>query len=159
MICITAPGSPSVAAHDIQLGSLYPALYNPAGFPIYGADFPDPYAPSFQAHPQSVPSQVAPPHRPFLSFQPLAAAGTQVCRRIRITSWHYQQMLKSATDAVTCSQKNFVRHHTTSWSSMWISVWYAGRQHRYTAQTLPTPITTPTLRTLGEKILFLTAVY
>ena len=52
--------------------------------------------------------------------------GTQVCRRIRITSWQYQQMLKSATDAVTCSQKNFVRHHTTSWSSMWIGVWYAG---------------------------------
>ena len=35
-------------------------------------------------------------------------------------------MLKSATDAVTCSQKNFVRHHTTSWSSMWIGVCYAG---------------------------------
>ena len=52
--------------------------------------------------------------------------GTQVCRRIRITSWHCQQMLKSVTDAVTCSQKNFVRHHTTSWSSMWIGVWYAG---------------------------------
>ena len=52
--------------------------------------------------------------------------GTQVCRRIRITSWHCQQMLKSATDAVTCSQKNFIRHHTTSWSSMWIGVWYAG---------------------------------
>ena len=37
---------------------------------------------------------------------------------------------------------------------MWIGVWYAGTttQGRYcTAQTLPTPITIPTLRTLGEK--------
>ena len=52
--------------------------------------------------------------------------GTQVCRRIRITSWPCQQMLKSATDAVTCSQKNSVSHHTISWSSTWIGVWYAG---------------------------------
>ena len=52
--------------------------------------------------------------------------GTQACRRFRITSWHCQQMLKSATDAVTCSQKNFVRHHTNAWSSMWIGMWYAG---------------------------------
>ena len=52
--------------------------------------------------------------------------GTQVCRRIRITSWPCQQMLKSATDALTCSQKNFVSHHTTSWSSTWIGVWYEG---------------------------------
>ena len=88
--------------------------------------------------------------------------GTRVCRRIRITSWHCQQMLKSATDAVTCSQKNFVRHHTTSWSSMWIGVWYTGTttQGRWcTAQTLPTPITIPTLHRLDEKTLSLTAVY
>ena len=30
----------------------------------------------------------------------------------------------SATDAVTCCQKNFVSNYTTSWSSMWIGVWY-----------------------------------
>ena len=52
--------------------------------------------------------------------------GTLVCRRIRIASWPCQQMLKSATDALTCSQKNFVSHHTISWSSTWIGVWYAG---------------------------------
>ena len=63
-------------------------------------------------------------------------------------------MLKSAMDAVTCSQKHFVRHHTTSWLSMWTGVWYAGTttQGCYcTAQTLPTPIIIPTPRTLGEK--------
>ena len=55
---------------------LYPALYNPPSFPIHGAGFPDPYAPSFQFQPQSVPSRVATPHRPLSSFQPSAAAGT-----------------------------------------------------------------------------------
>ena len=71
-----APGSPSVAANHIQLGSLYPALYNPLSFPIHAVGFPNPYTPPFQAHPQSVPSQVKPPHRPFSSIQPSAAAGT-----------------------------------------------------------------------------------
>ena len=71
-----ASGPPSVAAHQMPLGSLYPALYNPPSFPIHGARFPLPYASTFQAHLQNVPSQAAPPHRPFSSFQPSAAAGT-----------------------------------------------------------------------------------
>ena len=71
-----APGQPSVAAHQIQLGSLCPTVYNPPSFPIHGTRFPHPYTPLFQVHPQSVPSQVAPLHRPFSSFQLSAAAGT-----------------------------------------------------------------------------------
>ena len=54
-----------------------------------------------------------------------------------------QTRWESATDAVTCSQKNFVNHHTTSWPSTWIVGWYAGtttQGHLCTAQTLPTPI-------------------
>ena len=60
----------------MALGSLYPALHNPPSFPIQGARFPLPYASSFQAHPQNVPSKATPPYRPFSSFQPSAAAGT-----------------------------------------------------------------------------------
>ena len=71
-----APGPPSVATHQMALGSLYPSLYNPPSFPIHGARFPLPYASSFQAHPQNVPSQATPPYRQFSSFQPSAAAGT-----------------------------------------------------------------------------------
>ena len=67
---------PSVAVHQMALGSLYPALHNPPSFPIQGARFPLPYASSFQAHPQNVPSKATPPYRPFSSFQPSAAAGT-----------------------------------------------------------------------------------
>ena len=67
-----APGPLSVAAHQMPLGS----LYNPPSFPIHGARFPLPYASTFQAHLQNVPSQAAPPYRPFSSFQPSAAAGT-----------------------------------------------------------------------------------
>ena len=50
-----ASGPPSVAAHQMPLGSLYPVLYNPPSFPIHGARFPLPYASTFQAHPQNVP--------------------------------------------------------------------------------------------------------
>ena len=118
-----APGPPSVAAHQMSLDS----LYNPPSFPIHGSPFPLTYASTFQAHLQNVPSQAVPPYRPFSSFQPSAAAG----------SWHSDlsphsyylvalpKRSKSATDAVTCSKKNFVYQHTTSWSSTWIGVWYA----------------------------------
>ena len=67
-----APGPPSVAAHQMPLGS----LYNLPSFPIHGARFPLPYASTFQAHLQNIPSQAGPPYRPFSSFQPSAAAGT-----------------------------------------------------------------------------------
>ena len=124
-----APGQPSVAAHQIQLGPLYPALYNPPSFPIHVARFHHPYTSPFQAHSQNVPSQAAPLHRPFSSFQPSAAAG----------SWHlglspHSYYLVALPTIVkkcygcgdTCLQKNFVSHHTTSWSSTWIGVWCAG---------------------------------
>ena len=41
-----------------------------------GARFHHPYALTFQARPQNVPSQAAPTNRPFSSFQPSAAVGT-----------------------------------------------------------------------------------
>ena len=40
---------------------------------------------------------------------------TKVCRRIRVTSWPWQQFLKSATDAAPRLPENFVTHHTISW--------------------------------------------
>ena len=121
-----APGSPSVAAHHIQLGSLYPALYNPPSFPIHGAGFPDPYAPSFQAHPQSVPSQVAAPHRPFSSFQPSAAAGTWHSG-LSPHSYYLVALPINVKKCYGCGDMFAEKfRHTTSWSSMWIGVWYAG---------------------------------
>ena len=65
-------------------------------------------------------------------------------------------MLKSATNAVTCSQKNFVSYHKSRapCSSTWIGVWYAGtttQVRKGPAQTSSTPITTQALRILGEK--------
>lgn len=67
------------------------------------------------------------------------------------TLWPCQYLLKSVTDAVTCLQKDsvFVNHHTTSSSSTWIHVWYAGTTtpgRCCTAKSLPTLITIPTLR-------------
>ena len=41
-----APGQPSVAAHQIQLGSLCPTVYNPPSFPIHGTRFPHAYTPA-----------------------------------------------------------------------------------------------------------------
>jgi len=64
--------------------------------------------------------------------------------------------------AVTILQKNFVSHHTTSWSSTSTVGRYAGMSTQRcwcTAQTLPIPITIPVLRISCEKTLFLTDVY
>ena len=66
---------PSVPSHQTQPGPLYPAVYNPPGFPIHGARFHHPYPSTFQAHMQNAPSQAAPPHRSLPSIPPSAAAG------------------------------------------------------------------------------------
>ena len=137
-----APGSCSVAAHHIQLGSLYPALYNPPSFPIHGPGFLDAYAPSFQVHPQSIPSRVATPHRPFSSFPPSAAAGTWHSG-LSLHSYYLVALPTNVKKCYRCGDmfaEKFGRHHTTLWSSRWIGVWYAWTttQGRYcTAQTLP----------------------
>ena len=109
----------SVAAHQMPVGS----LYNPPSFPIHGARFPLPYTPSQAALPYRVSAIFV---IPTIYHQQQQEHDTQVCRCIRITSWPFQQMLKSATNAVTCSQKNFVSHHTTPWP--WSST-YVDRPH------------------------------
>ena len=123
-----APGQPSVAAHQIQLGSLCPTVYNPPAFLSTEHVFLMHTRHHFKFTRKAFLPKLHPliGHFRHSNYRQQQEHGTQVCRRIRITSWHCQQMLKSVTNAVTCSQKNFVRHHTTSWSSMWIGVWYAG---------------------------------
>ena len=66
----------SVATHQAQLSQLYPAVYNPPGFPFHGGRFHHPYASTFQAHTPQARFQAAPLHR-FLSTPPgpSAAAG------------------------------------------------------------------------------------
>ena len=54
---------PSVASHQAQLSQLYPAVYNPPGFPFHGGSFHHPYASTFQVHttssfPSGTPSSV-----------------------------------------------------------------------------------------------------
>ena len=66
----------SVATHQAQLSQLYPAVYNPPGFPFHGGRFHHPYASTFQAHTPQARFQAAPPHRSLSTPPgPSAAAG------------------------------------------------------------------------------------
>ena len=66
----------SVATHQAQLSQLYPAVYNPSGFPFHGGRFHHPYASTFQAHTPQARFQAAPPHRSLSTPPgPSAAAG------------------------------------------------------------------------------------
>ena len=64
-----ASRQPSFATHQAQLSSLYPAVYNPPGFPFHGRRFHHPYASTFQAHTPQTRFQGAPSHRS-LSISP-----------------------------------------------------------------------------------------
>ena len=67
---------PGVATHQAQLSPLYPAVYNPPGFPFHGRRFHHPHASTFQAHTPQARFQVAPPHRSLsIPPGPMAAAG------------------------------------------------------------------------------------
>ena len=67
---------PGVATHQAQLSPLYPAVYNPPGFPFHGRRFHHPHASTFQAHTPQARFQAAPPHRSLsIPPGPLAAAG------------------------------------------------------------------------------------
>ena len=117
----------SVAAHQMPLGLLYSALYNPPRFPIYGARFPLPYASTFQAQPQKfLPKQH--PVSVILVFPTIGSSRNMALRFVaafvlpRGLSLPTNANWKCCTDAVTCSHKNFDSHHTTSCSSTWIGV-------------------------------------
>ena len=110
-----APGQPSDAAHQIQLGPLYPGSHSPP--PCH------PYASTFQGHPPNVPSQAAPP--PFSSFQPSAAAGTWHAG-LSPQSYYLVALPTRVRKCYGCRSefvKKFRHHHTTSWSSTWIGGW------------------------------------
>ena len=155
-----APGLCSVAAHHIQLGSLYPALYNPPSFPIHGPGFLDAYAPSFQVHPQSIPSRVATPHRPFSSFPPSAAAGTWHSG----LSLHSYYLVALPTNVKKCYRCGDMFAEKFRQAPHNIVVKQVDRRmvrmdDNTGALLYSTDFTIPTLRTLGEKTLSLTAVY
>ena len=142
---------PIFATHQAQLSQWYPAVYNPPGFPFHEGRFQHPHASTFQAHTPQARFQAAPLIGPCLFHQDhrqQQERGTRDCRRILITSWHYRKMWNNAMVAATIFPKNFVRRHTTSWSSTSTVGWYAGTrtQGRWcTAQTLLTLITIPVL--------------
>ena len=67
---------PGVATHQAQLSQLYPAVYNPPGFPFHGRRFHHPHASTFQARTPQARFQAAPPHRSLsIPPGPSAAAG------------------------------------------------------------------------------------
>ena len=84
---------PSVATHQAQLSQLYPAVYNPPGFPFHGGRFHYPYASTFKAHttssfPSGTPSLVLVYSTRTIGSSRSAALG----RRILITSWPCRKM-------------------------------------------------------------------
>ena len=67
---------PSVPIHQAQPSPLYPAVYNPPGFPFHGGRFHHPYASTFQAHTPQACFQAALPHRSLsIPPGPSASAG------------------------------------------------------------------------------------
>ena len=70
---------PSVATHQAQLSQLYPAVYNPPGFPFHGGHFHHPYASTFQVYTPQARFQVAPPRRS-LSIPPGPS--------VEVRAWH-----------------------------------------------------------------------
>ena len=126
----------SVATHQAQLSQLYPAVYNPPGFPFHGGRFHHPYASTFQVHTPQARFQVAPPRRSLsIPPGPSAEAG----------AWHsglsphsYYLMALPKNMKKWLRRQNFVSHHTKSWSSTstvgWSSV---GAQRRLCQHLLP----------------------
>lgn len=85
----TASFQPSVDLHQAQLSTLYPAVYNPPGFPFHGGLFDHSFA---HTHRKSV-SKRHPSIGPCLfHHRQQQEPGTRDCRHIRITSWPSQKI-------------------------------------------------------------------
>ena len=95
---------PSVATHQAQLSQLYPAVYNPPGFPFLGRRFHRPYVSTFQAHT---------PHFPHSSFSTLLVFHTprfphSAFSTLRV--FHTPRFPHSASSTLLPQQKKANKH-------------------------------------------------
>ena len=83
---------PGVPSHQTQPGPLYPAVYNPPGFPIHGARFHHPYPSTFQATCKMLLPKLHPLIGHCRQFSPSAAGAWHSGLSICITSWPCPKM-------------------------------------------------------------------